>query len=41
LSAFAPKVAAEKLIAGDIGAAFIVTGWESPVEWINSTEGLS
>jgi TRAP-type uncharacterized transport system substrate-binding protein len=27
---FAPKVAAEKLIAGEIDAAFIVTGWESP-----------
>ncbi len=31
LSAFPPKVAAEKLIAGDIDAAFIVTAWESPV----------
>jgi TRAP-type uncharacterized transport system substrate-binding protein len=31
LSAFAPQVAAEKLIAGDIDAAFIVTAWESPV----------
>src|ERR1700756_1362023 len=31
LSGFAPQVAAEKLIAGDIDAAFIVTGWESPV----------
>jgi TRAP transporter TAXI family solute receptor len=31
LSGFAPKVAAEKLIAGEIDAAFIVTGWESPV----------
>jgi hypothetical protein len=27
----APQVAAEKLIAGEIDAAFIVTGWESPV----------
>ncbi len=26
-----PQVAAEKLIAGEIDAAFIVTGWESPV----------
>ena len=31
LSGFAPGVAAEKLIAGEIDAAFIVTGWESPV----------
>ncbi len=31
LSVFAPQVAAEKLIAGEIDAAFIVTGWESPV----------
>jgi TRAP-type uncharacterized transport system substrate-binding protein len=31
LSGFAPRVAAEKLIAGEIDAAFIVTGWESPV----------
>ena len=31
LSAFAPQVAAEKLIAGDIDAAFVVTAWESPV----------
>jgi TRAP-type uncharacterized transport system substrate-binding protein len=31
LSGFAPQVAAEKLIAGEIDAAFIVTGWESPV----------
>jgi TRAP-type uncharacterized transport system substrate-binding protein len=31
LSGFPPQVAAEKLIAGDIDAAFIVTGWESPV----------
>jgi len=28
---FAPQVAAQKLIAGEIDAAFIVTGWESPV----------
>jgi hypothetical protein len=28
---FAPQVAAEKLIAGDIDAAFIVTAWDSPV----------
>jgi TRAP-type uncharacterized transport system substrate-binding protein len=31
LSGFAPQAAAEKLIAGDIDAAFIVTAWESPV----------
>jgi len=30
LSGFAPHVAAEKLIAGDIDAALIVTGWDSP-----------
>ena len=28
---FTPQVAAEKLVAGDIDAAFMVTGWESPV----------
>jgi len=31
LSGFTPQVAAEKLIAGDIDAAFIVTSWDSPV----------
>ena len=31
LSGFAPQVAAERLIAGEIDAAFIVTAWESPV----------
>jgi TRAP-type uncharacterized transport system substrate-binding protein len=31
LSGLTPQVAAEKLIAGEIDAAFIVTGWESPV----------
>jgi TRAP-type uncharacterized transport system substrate-binding protein len=31
LSGFAPQVAAEKLITGDIDAAFIVAAWESPV----------
>ena len=30
LSGFEPQVAAGKLIAGEIDAAFIVTGWESP-----------
>ena len=28
---FTPQVAAEKLVAGEIDAAFMVTGWESPV----------
>ena len=31
LSGFPPQAAAEKLIAGEIDAAFIVTAWESPV----------
>jgi TRAP-type uncharacterized transport system substrate-binding protein len=31
LSGFAPQAAAEKLMAGDIDAAFIVTAWESPI----------
>jgi hypothetical protein len=31
LAALAPQAAAEKLIAGEIDAAFIVTGWDSPV----------
>jgi TRAP-type uncharacterized transport system substrate-binding protein len=31
VSEFSPEVAAEKLIAGDIDAAFIVTSWDSPV----------
>ena len=31
LSGFEPQVSAEKLIAGEIDAAFIVTGWDSPV----------
>jgi TRAP-type uncharacterized transport system substrate-binding protein len=31
LSGFPPQAAADKLIAGDIDAAFIVTAWESPV----------
>jgi TRAP-type uncharacterized transport system substrate-binding protein len=30
LSGFTPQVAAEKLIGGEIDAAFIVTGWGSP-----------
>lgn len=31
LSGFAPQIAAQKLVAGEIDAAFIVTGWDSPV----------
>jgi TRAP transporter TAXI family solute receptor len=31
ISGFTPQVAADKLIAGDIDAAFIITGWDSPV----------
>jgi TRAP-type uncharacterized transport system substrate-binding protein len=31
LLGFTPQVAAEKLIAGDIDGAFIVTAWDSPV----------
>ena len=31
LSGFPPQAAAEKLVAGDIDAAFIVAAWESPV----------
>ena len=31
LLALAPQVAAEKLIAGEIDAAFIITAWDSPV----------
>jgi len=30
LLGYSPQVAAEKLIAGEIDAAFIVTGWDSP-----------
>jgi hypothetical protein len=30
LLGYSPQVAAEKLIGGDIDAAFIVTGWDSP-----------
>jgi TRAP-type uncharacterized transport system substrate-binding protein len=41
LSGFAPQVAAEKLIAGDIDAAFIVTAWESPaVQKLVSAKGI-
>jgi TRAP-type uncharacterized transport system substrate-binding protein len=42
LSGFSPKAAAEKLIAGDIDAAFIVTGWESPVvQSLLNTNGVA
>ena len=39
LLGYAPQVAAEKLIAGDLDAAFIVTAWDSPViqRLINTT----
>lgn len=41
LSGFAPQVAAEKLVAGAIDEAFIVTGWESPViQWLLNTKGI-
>jgi TRAP-type uncharacterized transport system substrate-binding protein len=41
LSGSAPPVAAEKLIAGEIDAAFIVTGWESPViQSLLNTKGI-
>jgi TRAP-type uncharacterized transport system substrate-binding protein len=41
LSGFTPQVAAEKLIAGEIDAAFIVTGWESAVvQSLLNTEGI-
>ncbi len=41
LSGFSPQVAAEKLVAGDIDAAFIVTAWESPVvQSLLNTKGI-
>ena len=41
VSGFAPQVAAQKLIAGEIDAAFIVTGWESPViQSLLNTKGI-
>lgn len=41
LLGFSPQVAAEKLIAGDIDAAFIVTAWESPVvQSLMKTKGI-
>jgi TRAP-type uncharacterized transport system substrate-binding protein len=41
LSGFPPQAAADKLIAGDIDAAFIVTAWESPVSSLFSTPKAS
>jgi TRAP-type uncharacterized transport system substrate-binding protein len=41
LSGFTPQVAAEKLITGDIDAAFIVTVWDSPVvQRLINTKGI-
>ena len=41
LLGFPPQVAAEKLIAGNIDAAFIVTGWDSPaVQWLINASGV-
>jgi len=41
LSGFAPQIAAEKLIAGEIDAAFIVTAWEAPaVQSLLNTKGI-
>jgi hypothetical protein len=41
VSGYAPQAAAEKLIAGEIDAAFIVTGWESPVvQSLLNTRGI-
>lgn len=38
---YSPQLAAEKLIAGDIDAAFIVTGWDSSaVQQLLKTEGI-
>jgi TRAP transporter TAXI family solute receptor len=42
LLGFSPQVAAEKLIAGDIDAAFIVTGWDSPaVQSLINAKGVN
>src|SRR5215831_14642036 len=42
LLGFSPEDAAEKLIAGDIDAAFIVTGWESSVvQRLISADGIN
>ena len=41
LSGFTPQVAAEKLIASEIDAAFIVTAWDSPVvQRLVNAEGI-
>ena len=41
LLGFPPQLAAEKLIAGDIDAAFIVTAWDSPVvQQLSHTPGI-
>lgn len=41
LSGFTPQVASEKLIGGEIDAAFIVTGWGSPaIQSLLSTKGV-
>jgi TRAP transporter TAXI family solute receptor len=41
LSGFAPQIAAEKLIAGDIDAAFIVAAWDAPVvQALLNTNGI-
>jgi TRAP-type uncharacterized transport system substrate-binding protein len=41
LLGYSPQVAAEKLIAGDIDAAFIVTGWDSPaVQSLINADGV-
>jgi TRAP-type uncharacterized transport system substrate-binding protein len=41
LLGYSPQFAAEKLIAGDIDAAFIVTGWDSPaVQLLINAKGV-
>jgi TRAP-type uncharacterized transport system substrate-binding protein len=41
LLGYAPQVAAEKLVAGDLDAAFIVTAWDSPVvQRLINTKGI-
>jgi TRAP-type uncharacterized transport system substrate-binding protein len=41
LSGFTPEAAGEKLIAGDIDAAFMVTAWDSPiVQRLVTAEGI-
>jgi TRAP-type uncharacterized transport system substrate-binding protein len=41
LSGFTPQAAAEKLIGGEIDAAFIVTGWGSPaIQSLLGTKGI-